>query len=196
MPKVSQEYLDARRRGIVEAARTVFAEKGFTAAPMAAIVKASGLSTGTFYRYFPSKAALVAEIVGGRDGTEEGGFPAGETPRELLRRLTSYVTPPGASVDHARLVIQIWAEAAVSEDLAAVAVSRHTALRDHLARLYARTREDARREPTAAGPEPTAADTTRAEAALAALVGYAVLASVRAPTDFAALGREIETSFG
>ncbi|MER5452929.1 helix-turn-helix domain-containing protein [Streptomyces sp. NPDC002766] len=190
MPRVSQEYLRARRQGIVEAARAVFAEKGFAAAPMAAIVKASGLSTGTFYRYFPSKAALVAEIVNGRDGTEGGGFPADETPGDLLRRLMSYVTPPGASADHARLVVQIWAEASTSEELAAVAVSRHTALRDHLAGLYARNREG-----DAEAAEPTAADSTRAEAALAALIGYATLAAVDAPADFAALGRQIETAF-
>ncbi|MEU2332637.1 helix-turn-helix domain-containing protein [Streptomyces sp. NPDC006654] len=190
MPRVSQEYLQARRRGIVEAARAVFAEKGFAATPMAAIVKASGLSTGTFYRYFPSKAALVAEIVSGRDGTEGGDFPADETPGELLRRLMSYVTPPGASADHARLVVQIWAEASTSGELAAVAVQRHTSLRDHLAGLYARNREGG-----AGGAEPTAADSTRAEAALAALIGYATLAAVDAPADFAALGRQIETAF-
>ncbi|MFI0544938.1 TetR/AcrR family transcriptional regulator [Streptomyces sp. WSLK1-3] len=190
MPRVSQEYLHARRRGIVEAARAVFAERGFSAAPMAAIVKASGLSTGTFYRYFPSKAALVAEIVSGRDGTEGGDYPADETPRDLLRRLISYVTPPGGSTDHARLVVQIWAEASTSEELAAVAVSRHTSLRDHLAGLYARDREDG-----AQTAEATAADRTRAEAALAALIGYATLAAVDAPADFAALGRQIETAF-
>ncbi|GLP67165.1 hypothetical protein TUSST3_37870 [Streptomyces sp. TUS-ST3] len=190
MPRVSQEYLHARRRGIVEAARAVFAERGFSAAPMAAIVKASGLSTGTFYRYFPSKAALVAEIVSGRDGTEGGDYPADETPRDLLRRLMSYVTPPGVSADHARLVVQIWAEACTSVELAAVAVSRHTSLRDHLAGLYAR-----RREGGAQAAEATAADRTRAEAALAALIGYATLAAVDAPADFAALGRQIEAAF-
>ncbi|MFJ9908274.1 TetR/AcrR family transcriptional regulator [Streptomyces sp. NPDC101152] len=152
--------------------------------------QASGLSTGTFYRYFPSKAALVAEIVSGRDGTEDGGFPADETPGDLLRRLMSYVTPPGASADHARLIVQIWAEASTSGELAAVAVSRHAALRDHLAGLYARNREG-----VAGAGEPTAADSTRAEAALAALIGYATLAAVDAPADFAALGRQIETAF-
>ncbi|MFI0508153.1 TetR/AcrR family transcriptional regulator [Streptomyces sp. WSLK1-5] len=190
MPKVSQEYLNARRRGIVEAARAVFAERGFAATPMTAIVSASGLSTGTFYRYFPSKAALVAEIVSGRDGTEGGTFPADEAPGDLLRRLISYVTPPGASADHARLVVQIWAEASTSGELAAVAVSRHTSLRDHLAHLYARERQGG-----AGGEEPTAADRTRAEAALAALIGYATLTAVDAPTDFTALGLEIVAAF-
>ncbi|MGX1364829.1 AcrR family transcriptional regulator [Streptomyces canus] len=190
MPKVSQEYLNARRRGIVEAARAVFAERGFAATPMTAIVSASGLSTGTFYRYFPSKAALVAEIVSGRDGTEGGTFPADEAPGDLLRRLISYVTPPGASADHARLVVQIWAEASTSGELAAVAVSRHTSLRDHLAHLYARERQGG-----TGGEEPAAADRTRAEAALAALIGYATLTAVDAPTDFTALGLEIVAAF-
>jgi TetR/AcrR family transcriptional regulator, transcriptional repressor of aconitase len=190
VPKVSQEYLNARRRGILEAACTVFAEKGFAAAPMSAIVRASGLSTGTFYRYFPSKAALVAEIVSGRDGTEDGGFPVTETPADLLRRLMTYVTPPGAPLDHARLVVQIWAEASTSEELAAVAVCRHRSLGDHLALLYARDR-------AGEGPDgaPTEAERTRAEAALAALIGYATLAAVGAPVDYTALGRQITTSF-
>ncbi|MET9535365.1 MULTISPECIES: TetR/AcrR family transcriptional regulator [unclassified Streptomyces] len=186
MPKVSQEYLDARRRGIVDAACKVFAEKGFVGASMASIVEASGLSTGSVYRYFPSKAALVAEIVSGRDGTEDGAFPEGETPRDLLVRLMGYVTPPGAPAEHARLVVQIWAEASTSAALAALAVQRHTSLRNHLAGLYAER---------AVGGAPTAVDETRADAALAALIGYATLAAVEAPVDFADLGHTIVTAF-
>ncbi|MCA1218808.1 TetR/AcrR family transcriptional regulator [Streptomyces sp. 8L] len=190
MPKVSQDHLDGRRRAIVEAARGVFAQKGFSGASMAAVIEATGLSTGTFYRYFPSKAALVAEIVSGRDGTEGGEFPAGETPDELLRRLMSYVTPPGATAEHARLVVQIWAEASTSPMLAAIAVRRHTSLRDHLAGLYAANRPDG-----APGGEPTAAEKTRAEAALAALIGYATLAAVEAPAGFPDLGDRIAAAF-
>lgn len=187
MPKVSQDYLDARRRGIVDAARLVFAEKGFAGASMASIIEATGLSTGSVYRYFPSKAALVAEIVGGRHGTEDGAFPAGETARDLLVRLMGYVTPPGAGAEHARLVVQIWAEASTSADLRTVAVQRHTSLRDHLTGLYAA--EDA-------GGPPTVAAGTRADAALAALIGYATLAAVEAPVDFTDLGRTIVTALG
>ncbi|MGW1564792.1 hypothetical protein ACWCQ1_51615 [Streptomyces sp. NPDC002144] len=108
--------------------------------------------------------------VSGRDGTEGGGFLADETPGNLLRRSMPHVTPLGASAEHARLVVQIWAEASTSEELAAVCVSRHTALRDHLAGLYARNREG-----DAGGAEPTAADSTWAEAALAAVIGYAIM---------------------
>lgn len=39
--------------------RKAFAEKGFDGASMQDLAKAAGMSVGNFYRYFPSKAAIV-----------------------------------------------------------------------------------------------------------------------------------------
>jgi TetR/AcrR family transcriptional regulator, transcriptional repressor of aconitase len=117
MPKVSQEYLEARRGEILEAAIACFAREGFHRTTMAEIVKESESSPGAIYNYFDSKeeiieaiaeerreveSALIAEAV--REGTvvdalrrlRDAFFGDLKTPKERLRR---------------RLSIQLWAEA-------------------------------------------------------------------------------------
>ncbi|MFN6924340.1 MAG: TetR/AcrR family transcriptional regulator [Tabrizicola sp.] len=44
--------------------RQAFAEKGFDGASMQDLAKAAGMSVGNFYRYFPSKAAIVQAMCG------------------------------------------------------------------------------------------------------------------------------------
>jgi AcrR family transcriptional regulator len=167
MPKVSPEYLAARRAQIIETARELFSRKGLSDTSMSDLVAASGMSIGAIYRYFASKDELVAAVAEGRDGTVEGDFPAAESPGDILARLLSYVSAP-AGVEHARLIAQIWGGAAVQPALAEIARTRHTALRDHLAARIRDTRP----------PDATADDQTPAELAevmLATLVGYASL---------------------
>lgn len=48
---------------ILNAARTEFLEKGFQKASLRNIVKNAGVTTGAFYRYYPSKEALFAVLV-------------------------------------------------------------------------------------------------------------------------------------
>lgn len=51
-----------KRERIIEAARTLFAEKGYKKTNVAMITKAAGLATGTYYLYFKSKDSLFMEI--------------------------------------------------------------------------------------------------------------------------------------
>jgi AcrR family transcriptional regulator len=53
----------AKRRQIVEGARTVFMAHGFDAASMGEIAKAAGVSKGTLYVYFKDKDELFKAIV-------------------------------------------------------------------------------------------------------------------------------------
>src|ERR1700690_1398316 len=53
----------AKRRQIVEGARTVFLAHGFDAASMGEIAKAAGVSKGTLYVYFKDKEELFKCIV-------------------------------------------------------------------------------------------------------------------------------------
>ena len=53
----------AKRRQIVDGARTVFMARGFDAASMGDIAKAAGVSKGTLYVYFKDKDELFAAIV-------------------------------------------------------------------------------------------------------------------------------------
>ena len=64
MPRVSQQYRDARRREILEAAGRCFAENGFHSTSMQDFFEASGLSAGLVYRYFRSKDELITALAG------------------------------------------------------------------------------------------------------------------------------------
>ncbi|WP_210527183.1 TetR/AcrR family transcriptional regulator [Rubellimicrobium arenae] len=61
----STETLEAGQRGdeILSLARQAFVEKGFDGASMQDLARAAGMSAGNFYRYFPSKAALVEAMI-------------------------------------------------------------------------------------------------------------------------------------
>ena len=51
-----------REYEILDNIRHTFAEKGFDGASMQDLARAAGMSVGNFYRYFPSKAAMVEAI--------------------------------------------------------------------------------------------------------------------------------------
>lgn len=63
MPDTSH-FHDDRTLGILEAAKRAFAEKGFDGASMQDLARAADMSAGNFYRYFPSKDAIVAAMIG------------------------------------------------------------------------------------------------------------------------------------
>ncbi len=52
-----------KRETILSAARSIVSEVGFQETSIAAVATASGVSTGSVYSYFASKAELMAEIV-------------------------------------------------------------------------------------------------------------------------------------
>ena len=54
---------DRSRAAILDAAETVFAERGYTAASLNEIIRASGLTKGGFYFHFPSKRDLALAVV-------------------------------------------------------------------------------------------------------------------------------------
>ena len=53
----------AKRRQIVQGARSIFLARGFDAASMSDIAKAAGVSKGTLYVYFDNKEQLFEAIV-------------------------------------------------------------------------------------------------------------------------------------
>jgi AcrR family transcriptional regulator len=62
MPRVSKNPED-RRNEIVEAAETLFSEKGYFLTAVSDIVRRVGVSQGTFYYYFKSKAGVADALV-------------------------------------------------------------------------------------------------------------------------------------
>jgi TetR/AcrR family transcriptional regulator, transcriptional repressor of aconitase len=62
VPKVSQEYRDARRQQILDAAKRCFLREGFHETSMQDLFAESGLSAGAVYRYFRSKDDMILAI--------------------------------------------------------------------------------------------------------------------------------------
>lgn len=94
MTKMRREREKERRRlSILQAARTVFFERGFYRATVDEIARRAEISKGTVYLYFESKEAILAHLLleGLRElvGELERAYAAGESlsAEERLRRL-------------------------------------------------------------------------------------------------------------
>ncbi len=61
--RLMEERLASNREKMLRAARRLVAEGGFRNAQIAAVAAEAGVSTGTIYRYFPSKAELYVEVL-------------------------------------------------------------------------------------------------------------------------------------
>ena len=117
MPRVSQGYLDARRRQIMDAAITCFAREGFHRATMQDIVAETGLSAGAIYRYFRSKEDIVAAIAAEHHAAEAAAFAEVSTDDDVGAALRHLVQVSlGRLADPAeqrwrRVTVQVWGEA-------------------------------------------------------------------------------------
>lgn len=56
-------HADQRSAEILALVRQAFVEKGFDGASMQDLARAAGMSVGNFYRYFPSKAAIIQALI-------------------------------------------------------------------------------------------------------------------------------------
>ncbi len=73
--RVTAEAKAATRQRILEAARQLFAARGFDSSTARDIADAAGIASGTLFNYFPTKEALLASLaalaVAGLDGEFE-----------------------------------------------------------------------------------------------------------------------------
>ncbi|HUA31268.1 MAG TPA: TetR/AcrR family transcriptional regulator [Streptosporangiaceae bacterium] len=117
---MSQSYLDARRRQIMDAAITCFAREGFHHATMQDIVAETGLSAGAIYRYFPSKEDIVAAIAAEHHAAEAaalaeaGGDDIAAALRHLVEVSLGRLADP-AEQRWRRVTVQVWGEALRSD---------------------------------------------------------------------------------
>jgi AcrR family transcriptional regulator len=124
MPKVSQEYRDARREQILAAAKRCFLRDGFHETSMQDLFAESGLSSGAVYRYFPSKEDMIAAIAEEnlRDmaavihalATNRPGAGLGAALAEVLE----VVQDKHAQSDLGAMAVLVWSEALRSPALA------------------------------------------------------------------------------
>jgi AcrR family transcriptional regulator len=60
---IREQLIEARRNQILDAAASVFAEKGYHRATTKEIANAAGVSEGTIYNYFANKADLLVSML-------------------------------------------------------------------------------------------------------------------------------------
>jgi len=79
---------ELRSQEILIGVRNAFAQKGFDGASMQDLARAAGMSVGNFYRYFPSKSAMVEAIIAQDIAEMEKDFSAilsAPDPMQILR---------------------------------------------------------------------------------------------------------------
>ncbi|MFE5565691.1 TetR/AcrR family transcriptional regulator [Amycolatopsis japonica] len=192
---MSPEYREARRRGIIGAARAVFAERGFANTSMSDLVGATGLSIGALYSYFPSKTDIVMAVVEGRDGVVDDAVADQELPSEMLRRYLSYVTPKTEeSLTQARLATQTFGEAVANVELTQPVRDTVHALHGQLAGRLAATGEH-RAPQNSAAERYQCDDDVFADFLIAALAGFTSLVAIGYPIDVDAFERTLQRVF-
>jgi AcrR family transcriptional regulator len=89
---------EARPAELLEAALTLFVEKGFAATRSEEVARAAGVSKGTLYLYFPSKEELLKAVIQHFLGTEietgvqEAAAADGPTAQVMERLLVTWWT--------------------------------------------------------------------------------------------------------
>lgn len=124
-----REQARETRRGILEAARRLFAARGYTGTTMEAVAKEAAVAVETVYAAFGSKRALITELVGALVGGDDTPVPLLERPgpqavrrerdpRRQLRAFAEDITPILGRV--APLLEVIRCAAATEPELAAL----------------------------------------------------------------------------
>lgn len=175
MPKISDEKRAARRTQILEAAWTCFQKEGLHATTMDDIIRASGLSAGAVYSYFPSKDELILAAV----TTSLSGLTAlvepllraepAPAPAALLLEIAATIDRFTAreGYDLKRLALLGWAEAQRNERLRATMRGFYLAFRERLEQAIGRAVEAGH-----LAPDTVVRDA--AKALLALIVGFVV----------------------
>lgn len=140
MPKISDDKRTARRAQILEAAWACFQKQGLHTTTMDDIIRASGLSAGAVYSYYPSKeelilAAVTASLSGLRERVEPILQTAPLPPDVFLERITEAISDFTArdSYDLKRIALLGWSEAQRNERLRETMRGFYQAFRARLA---------------------------------------------------------------
>jgi AcrR family transcriptional regulator len=124
MPKVSEQYLEARKNEILDAAFACFRRRGFHQTTMKDICKEAQLSPGAVYRYFRSKEDIINAAID-RSTAEWAGLISSfrsqaPNPGDALDMMAGYffgrLREPGI-MEETRLDIETWPECLRDERL-------------------------------------------------------------------------------
>jgi len=131
---------DQRSAEILGSVRQAFAEKGFDGASMQDLARAAGISVGSFYRYFPSKAAIVEALIAldlaemERDFAEIMQSPS---PMNALREQMRRIIPEHQCNQDGQLWAEITAAALRKPEIGAAACRMEVEITGHLCRIFA-----------------------------------------------------------
>lgn len=121
MPRLSEETKNARRRQIMEAARTCFSRRGFSETSMQDIITESGLSSGSIYSHFSGRDDILRQtaesVLAYAENSLMAQHPDGvASPREIALLVYSEILPE----KFMQMFLQLWAEAPRNPELAAL----------------------------------------------------------------------------
>jgi len=143
MPRVSQEYLDARRSEILDAAIECFSREGLHCTTMQDIVRQSGLSAGAIYNYFKSKEEIIEALANRRQERERqlvidaiSGGPGDGALVRLRDAFLDELSDPGERLRR-RVSVQLWVEAQRNEKVRKVVERSFAASRNLVSDLFA-----------------------------------------------------------
>ncbi|HEY5793831.1 MAG TPA: TetR/AcrR family transcriptional regulator [Bosea sp. (in: a-proteobacteria)] len=179
MPKISDEKRAARRAQILEAAWSCFQREGLHATTMDDIIRASGLSAGAVYSYYPSKDELIlAAVTSSLSGLRALMQPLLDAqpppaPAELLRQITTTIARFTArdGYDLKRIALLGWSEAQRNEGLRATMRGYYLAVRDQIEAVLERAVQAGRFDATVSRKD-------AAKALLAAVLGFVVQSAI------------------
>ena len=131
--------LAARHGAILAAARAAAAEGGMAAVQVAPVAQRAGIATGTVYRYFPSKTALVTALVTAISEQEIGAVrKAGKTaPGPVSALAATIATFAARALRNRRLAWAVIAEPVDAEVEAVRIVYRRALAEEFHARIAA-----------------------------------------------------------
>ncbi|MFZ1470478.1 MAG: helix-turn-helix domain-containing protein [Paracoccaceae bacterium] len=120
--------------------RTAFAEKGFDGASMQDLARAAGMSVGNFYRYFPSKDAIIEAMVGFDMAEMQRDFANIHMSDDPLTAIRAQITQrvQGGCHEEGRLWAEITAAANRKPEIATICCAMEDMVAENLLSVFAR----------------------------------------------------------
>ncbi|MEZ5797186.1 MAG: helix-turn-helix domain-containing protein [Paracoccaceae bacterium] len=137
---ITAPALPDRGAEILGLIRIAFAEKGFDGASMQDLARAAGMSVGNFYRYFPSKDAIVEAMVGYDMAQMEADFAAINTSPDPLAAIRAKIAERigGACHGEGPLWAEITAAAHRKPEIARICCAMEDMVANNLLSVLAR----------------------------------------------------------
>jgi AcrR family transcriptional regulator len=146
LPKLKPQELEARRREIINAARTCFLRTGFHQTTTDQICREASITPGGLYHYFSGKDELImaviqqstADVLARLRAVTEDTEDVGSAFRELASFLFQTMRDP--DIDNVvRLDMEIWVEGLKNEKLAEISRESWGARREMMERFIHRS---------------------------------------------------------